>query len=310
MKLKILFIDCWNNIGDFFREQRNRIEGLENVNLYRDNTIFNKVIRFLGIKIYMPLIYFAYGSWKKKIQNYDLIILDSRKTSEYAIKLIKKVDKNKRIVIWYWNKVTDRELSPLLCKAMQCETWTFDKEDAKKYDMSYNNTYYFEYVEMKKSTKEYDVFFVGIERPGRLEELKQLQSVLEQYNKNIEIHLTKSKLVKPNSKYEYKPIISYKEVLNKISKTNAILDLTQPNQYGLTLRAMESLFFNKKLITNNKKIIEYDFYNKENIFIIGVDSYNRLNKFLESNYKEIDNKIIEKYKFDNWLNRIIERKCF
>ena len=64
---------------------------------------------------------------------------------------------------------------------------------------------------------------------------------------------------------------------------------------------MEALFYEKKLITNNKNIINYDFYCKENIFILEKDDIEELPQFLKTPYKKIDNEIVNKYEFENWL---------
>lgn len=49
-------------------------------------------------------------------------------------------------------------------------------------------------------------------------------------------------------------MISYQENLDNIRKSKCIVDVVQKGQIGLTLRPLESLFFKKKLLTNNKCI--------------------------------------------------------
>jgi hypothetical protein len=60
------------------------------------------------------------------------------------------------------------------------------------------------------------------------------------------------------------------------------------------------------LITNDKSIVNRDFYRKENIFIIGRDEFNELPSFVSSPYLEINRKIVQKYEFEDWLNRFFE----
>ena len=101
----------------------------------------------------------------------------------------------------------------------------------------------------------------------------------------------------------------YNEVVENIKHTRAILDLTKQTQYGLTLRPMEAIFFQKKLITNNENIVKYDFYNPKNILIYNNNTTcEEIREFLESEYEPIKTSIIEFYKFENWLNRIVEFK--
>lgn len=308
MNKKILFIDSWDNIGQTFRQERNRVKNVNSVSLYKNNSILNKIIRLIGLKIYAPFIYFAYGKWKKQIANYDVFILESRRTFEYAIKYIKKNTKDKRIIIWYWNEVTEREMKPqTVIEKYNCEAWTFDKKNAEKYHMNYNDTYYFSTIKLPNNKIENEVFYVGIDREGRIGELKKIANILNTNNLKYNFNLTISPIKKREKGYNYKERLEYKEVIDEISKTKAILDLTKKTQYGLTLRPMEAIFFNKKLITDNKNILEYKFYNKKNIFIIGYDDFEGIKDFLNSEYEEIDKNIINEYDFENWISRIIEK---
>lgn len=61
------------------------------------------------------------------------------------------------------------------------------------------------------------------------------------------------------------------------------------------------MFYKKKLITNFIKIEEYDFYNKNNIFIIGKDNIECINDFLEKPYKDINEKIVNRYLPKGWI---------
>ena len=88
-----------------------------------------------------------------------------------------------------------------------------------------------------------------------------------------------------------------------ISQTKALLDYNAYNQKGLSLRVMESLFFEKKLITTNKNVKNYGFYNKNNIFIIGEDKWQNLEEFINSEYEKINPEIIDYFDFKQWIKR-------
>ena len=72
---------------------------------------------------------------------------------------------------------------------------------------------------------------------------------------------------------------------------------------------MEAMFYNKKLITNNIYIKEYDFYNPRNIFILQERNINELNEFLELPMIEINQDIKNKYKFSGgWLEDFLKQE--
>ena len=76
-------------------------------------------------------------------------------------------------------------------------------------------------------------------------------------------------------------ILRYYEYLKQIENSRIICEVVQKGQSGLTVRALEALFFEKKLITNNESIIEFDFYDSNNIFIFrDTTSENDIKNFL------------------------------
>ena len=91
-----------------------------------------------------------------------------------------------------------------------------------------------------------------------------------------------------------------------------ILELTKKNQAGLTLRALEALFYEKKLITDNENIKEYDFYDSNNIFILKQDEElsakkkKELEDFLRKDFKIVSKEVKKQYTIENWLEKLIK----
>ncbi|MEI7386306.1 hypothetical protein WCU57_19410, partial [Pectobacterium versatile] len=75
-------------------------------------------------------------------------------------------------------------------------------------------------------------------------------------------------------------------------------------QDGPTLRTIEALAFNKKIITNNTKILNYEFYSPDRFFILGHDSFDNMLVFLKRDTSPIADEIIEKYTADSMLRTI------
>jgi hypothetical protein len=97
--------------------------------------------------------------------------------------------------------------------------------------------------------------------------------------------------------------LSYPKFLDFLNDTNGILEIVQHNQTGLTLRTMESLFYNKKLVTTNKSLKDYSFYHSNNIFILGENPLNDLPRFLNEKYHVLEKEQIEFFKPYNWIQR-------
>ena len=71
---------------------------------------------------------------------------------------------------------------------------------------------------------------------------------------------------------------------------------------------MESHRFRKKLITTNTDIVNYDFYNPNNIFVWTEDCKDIPDAFFETDYEELPEEIFKKYSLENWLNTIFGSK--
>jgi hypothetical protein len=166
---------------------------------------------------------------------------------------------------------------------------TFDSFDAEQFNLPLlNQVYRYHPNILQLPTLEYDFYFLGAIK-DRKEKIENLRSkLLESFFINF---LTMNNL----------PFISYEQNISNILKSKCIVDIVQKDQQGLTLRPLEAMFFQKKLLTDYKEIIYYDFYNPQNIFIIGVDNWDTINSFLLSPYEPIDEEIIESYEVNKWI---------
>lgn len=231
------------------------------------------------------------GKWKNEINKYDKFIIFESLYNEKVAKKIKRTKKEKKVIVYFWNYIDDNNKYILNDKNID-EFWTFDKNDAKKYNMKYNPQFYTKNVKIQDEQNKYDVLFLG--RPKtRKKDIVDLEKKLKE--EGIQ---TNFKIIENEKDY-----VSYDEYLKMIAESKCILDYNQEGQVGLSLRPMEALFLERKLITNNTDIKNYDFYNHDNIFILGEDNINEIKEFINKPYKKIDQDIIDYYDFDQWLNR-------
>lgn len=93
-------------------------------------------------------------------------------------------------------------------------------------------------------------------------------------------------------------------VANIMHRSKAILDIQHPAQTGLTMRTIETLGIGRKLITTNTDIVNYDFYNEENILVIDRTNPVIPNSFIEHNAKEVSQQIYQKYSLNGWIEEI------
>ena len=257
-------------------------------NEFANLKIFKKVIRKLLFSILPTSIW--YGKWKKDIKEGDVLIVHASNFSEQIIDYLNLNFANIRIIHWFWNPVS--VLNKIEFKDNNSELWSFDKNDCEKFDMKYNTTHYFRFPVDTTLVNKGDVIFIGYDK-GRRSFLEELQTIF-----NKKYIKTKFIILEKGDKN-----IPYYDVLRYILEFSVILDILQDGQQGNSLRPMESIFFRKKLVTNDRRIVDMDFYSSENIFVLGMDNIDMLYSFIKQPYVEIDKSIVEKYDFDNWVNR-------
>lgn len=285
MKNKILIIRMKGT--DFF------FNSISNIEWYYRCSIKNIMFRFLK-KMKLPLIYLYYGNWKKRLKEFDKVILFDTGFSNEIPKYIKKKNRNIKIIYWYWNSMKEHNNKVIENKYID-EIWTYNRFDAQKYNLKYNPQFYLKKCELSNSKINSDVLFVGRDK-GREKDINEIQEKLK--SKNI---ITTFRVIKNE-----KDLISYTEYLNLLECSKCVLDYSFTLPCGLSLRPLEALFYEKKLITNNNDIKNYDFYDADNIFIIGEDNIENIQKFINKPYKKIDKEIVQYYSYDSWLNRFGE----
>ena len=177
----------------------------------------------------------------------------------------------------------------------------------KKYNLYYNNQVAYKIDRIQQDIK-YDFFFSGKDKE-RLKIIEELKGKLKNYKWKILILPDKGKKYNEEEKtYILSNILPYSKIINYVNKSKCIVDIVQKEQGGLTWRPLEAMFYKKKLITNFEKIVEYDFYNPKNIFILGKDNIDNIKEFINSKYEDVPEKIINKYTINGWLNNFINFK--
>lgn len=276
--------------------------------LYDSNSlgyrIFRKAVLKYGIVCFKKSIL---SNWLALIDIVDVVVLFDTGNAPYITRLLKQLKPKLRVIVWYWNSVSS-SVDINTFDRNSVEFWSFDQADCQKYGMRYNTQFFIEEnlanIEMQNNGS--DVFYVGFDK-DRSKILAELRDILK--NSGISYNFNLVAYHNSTNPYgiEYRLPITYREVLQNIKSSKAVIDLVADWQEGLTLRPLEALFMKKKLITNMKRIQTYDFYNPNNIYILGVDDQDRLGEFIQSKYDESNNaEMKQNYSFRSWLERFME----
>lgn len=288
----------------YFREIKKRNINIEETYTNLNNHFWLRIIRKLWMKLNIPFKFIWYGKWKKiDFCKFNEIILFNTLHDRDILRFIKKKNPSCRIIVWNWDPIISIGSSILNDDTKKYEVWSFDYDDCKKYNLFYNSQFYFK-VDNIKNKPEYDVFFIGIDK-GRYKTILKLEDEFAKRNVTTKILIVKNRYHYYGKKQKFllNEGIPYDEVIDYIKKSKAVLEINQEDQSGLTIRALECLFYEKKLITNNKNIKNEKFYSAENIFILGEDNLQKLDIFLRKPYFKVNPEIVEYFDFKKWIDR-------
>lgn len=259
------------------------------------------IIRKIWIHCRIPYEFIWYGNWKKNIKKYDkIIIFDSIVSTKIVYYINKRRSSASRLIFWHWNSLNNDILKKVYTKTIKmCEHWTFDPGDAKQYNMHLNNQFFFEQSNGLPRLK-WDVYFIGRDK-GRYQHLSNLWEAFNKMGVSSYISVLRDKKSDQDGELFIDKTKSYDDILEDIQQCKCVLELCQEGQIGLTARALEAMFFRKKLITNNLSIIEQTFYHEDNIFLLKDGWESKIKNFLNSPFHIIDNELLYKYSFEGWI---------
>lgn len=222
-------------------------------------------------------------------------------------------------IVYHWDSIANNNNALNLLELFDSK-FTFDRNDSRNLGVEFLPLFYYdEYRKVKEGTRnyKYDLMFVGTAHSNRYRIIKKLTGIFEKAGrKSYTYFYFQGKLM------FYKYLLQHKEArgINRaevhydaISKgdlltlyrdSRIIVDVSHPKQTGLTLRCVETLGAARKLITTNKDIMNYDFYNPENIHVIEGENVDIPKRFLDTEYVPIPEDIYEKYSLTSWLGTL------
>lgn len=191
--------------------------------------------------------------------------------------------------------------------------YSFDDNDIKEYGFKPLTNYnYLSFLPKEVQNPRYDALYITSFDKKRLKQLYILSKKFSDLQLKFNIWMLGKKawkyqlrklFLKSNILFRRK-LIKHNDLVNYYKNTKAIIDLMRENQYGLSFRVFEAMALEKKIITDNEKIKNYDFYNPNNILVLNDDFSNLTKAFFETPYQSLPKEIYEKYTLEKWVDRV------
>jgi hypothetical protein len=224
-----------------------------------------------------------------------------------------------KFVLYLWDSLANRSHVQNNL-SMFDRVLSFDPIDAKKYNLMLRPLFYGRGFSKTKPVVKptlYDISFVGTAHSDRFSVVDRAKA---QLSSDISafwyLYLQAPwvmhyyRLTKPGMKparmgdFKFDPLLKA-QVQDIFSESHCILDIEHPSQVGLTMRTFETLGAQKKLVTTNVNIRNYDFFKPENICIIDRTDPKISVDFLKTNFVPIDDATYAKYAIEGWLKEVL-----
>lgn len=193
--------------------------------------------------------------------------------------------------------------------------YSFDDTDIEKHGFERLTNYnYLPYFSQEKQQPQTDILYITSFDKKRIEQLFALEKKFEKLGLTSKIFVIGKKswwyqltsFFRKSSIIFRRKLIKHEELPNYYQDTKIIIDLMRKNQYGLSFRVFEAMAMEKKIITDNEKIQQYDFYHPQNILVLNEDFSNLAQAFFETPYQPLPKEIYEKYTIDKWVKKVFE----
>jgi len=235
--------------------------------------------------------------------------------NDRELRILRKYIRARQLALWLWNPISS--FQPHASGRNQYLRWlrragirayTFDNGDARDFGIEATSQV-FRHVPLATGASgisaRLDVYFVGSDK-GRLADLRILENEFQKEGLSTNFHVIGDRhrryCAEERSWLRPEPL-SYRENLDRIMHSRAVLEILQSGQRGVSLRYMEAMFLDRKLITNNPAACKMPGYDPSRIFILGNDELSGIRQFIEQPSKPVDPQVLRQHDIGGWLRQ-------
>ena len=162
----------------------------------------------------------------------------------------------------------------------------------------------------KDKQPHFDLSYVA-SHDNRLKTLEEILVSLSPLDLKTNINILATKTIASKNENEksitwFTDVLPRKETIRIMNDSSVLLDLAQSKQEGLSFRIFEAMKLEKKIITTNRSVTTYDFYDPKNIFVWENEKLIPTRDFFSVPYAPLSVEILNKYSLQNWVSTIFD----
>lgn len=291
-----------------------------------DNGVVGKTCIRYGIRAYKPVIrkYLEQIIAQNRQKQYDYIfVIKGESLDEEMLDLLRAAYPKAQQILYLWDSVKNVRGCETRMKKYD-RVLTFDSRDAEEYDLIFRPLFFgkeYEAAPAENQEYEYDFSFIGTAHTCRPRVVRQLGQERREKGRQFFSFLylphplvfAYNKLFNRDYRMVKKSDICFApmnvaQIKTVYQKSKCILDVEHQNQRGLTMRTIELVGMQKKIITTNALVKEYDFYHPANIYVIDREHPVVDDNFWDQEYEPVAENILAGYSLETFLREIFDIK--
>ncbi|SFE23859.1 hypothetical protein SAMN04487869_105104 [Marinobacter sp. DSM 26671] len=256
-------------------------------------------------------------------QSYDhVLIVRGEAISLQMLRLLRQAQPKARMSLYLWDSMNYNPNARRVLGEFD-QVFSFDRSDVEQNNkMQFLPLFYgreFERSAQWDGEPVYDACFIGTIHTDRYKVLEKVIDSLEARGRKVFVfcyypskHLYRLRaLLDPGfrrfgSKYVSFTGMTLANVVDHIAKSRAVVDVNRPDQLGLTMRTIEAVGAQRKLITTNADVKNYDLYDPYSVLLVDRQRPHIDDDWLYREAQPFKPSLRNKYSVSSWVDHIFQ----
>jgi hypothetical protein len=249
----------------------------------------------------------------------DVLVIKGEALTVSMIKRLRAALPNVRFTLYFWDSYRNMPRDSAKKVGLFDRALSFDIEDVRADSrLSYRPLFFLpQFTTLPHVHQDLDLLFVGTIHTDRYRILRRLSYALPAGRK-AEFHmyypsrrlLAVRRLVDPafsgssEAEFVFTPL-GRDQVTQLIARARIAIDIERSVQAGFTMRTIEMIGSNRKIVTTNPNVLKADFYRPNNIAVIDRLRPVVSEAFLEAPFEPLPPDLLYRYSLAGWLDEIL-----
>ncbi len=245
-----------------------------------------------------------------------ILVIQGESVFEPTLRMLRSEFPAARMIFYTWDSISNKPYSKKQLPLYD-ECFSFDPMDATRYGVRFRPLFFTRGVERGPSARfEFDISFVGTIHSDRYRIVRRIaQDVPDPTRAYWYLYLqapwmyaarrifTNTIAGAARAEFRFEPL-PRATVRRIFLESRAALDIEHPQQRGLTMRTIEALGSQTKLVTTNAGVRDVDFFDPDNISIIDRENPRIPPGFLTTPYRPVPEAIRDRYRLEAWVRDV------